>query len=409
MSSKSKPGFKEVAKESQIYHPQEALLKIRTDNKRLNIGIPKETAWQENRIPLTPEGVAVLTENGHNIMLETGAGEGAKFTDHEYSDAGAIISYDSKEVFENDIVLKIQPPTTEEIKLLKRGKTLMSALQLGNLEESYFTQLGERKVTAIGFEMIEDKVGSMPVVRAMSEIAGSSVMLIAAEYLSNFHHGKGVILGGITGVPPTNVVILGAGTVAEFAARTALGLGADVRVFDNRIYRLRRLKNNLGQQIFTSTISGVTLTNAVADADVVIGALRPSHGRAPVVVTEEMICNMQKDSILIDVSIDNGGCFETSAVTSHKSPTFRKHDIIHYCVPNIASRVPRTASSVVSNIFVPYLLQASELGGIENMIRENSWFMKGVYLYNGSLVSSDIADKYGMKYKDIDLLLMSKF
>jgi alanine dehydrogenase len=204
-------------------------------------------------------------------------------------------------------------------------------------------------------------------------------------------------------------VILGAGTVAEFAARTALGLGAEVKIFDNRIYRLRRIKYNLGQQIFTSTLDGVVLTNSIAEADVVIGALRPSHGRAPVVVTEEMICNMQANSIIIDVSIDNGGCFETSAVTSHKSPTFRKHDVIHYCVPNIASRVPRTASTAVSNIFVPYLLQASEMGGMENMIRENSWFMKGVYMYKGMLCNSDIAEKYEMQYKDLDLIMMSSF
>lgn len=409
MSSSSKPGFKEVAQESQMYHPQESLLKVKSGNHKLQIGIPKEVGWQENRVPLTPEGVAVLTSNGHEVMLESGAGKEAKFEDHEFSDAGATIAYSNKEIFENDIVLKIQPPTDEEIAMLKSGKILMSALQLGNLEESYFKKLAGKKTTAIGFEMIEDKVGSMPVVRAMSEIAGSSVMLIAAEYLSNVFNGRGVILGGITGVPPTNVVILGAGTVAEFAARTALGLGADVKIFDNRIYRLRRIKYNLGQQIFTSTLDGVTLSNSIAEADVVIGALRPSHGRAPVVVTEEMVYNMQANSIIIDVSIDNGGCFETSAVTSHKSPTFRKHDVIHYCVPNIASRVPRTASTAVSNIFVPYFLQAADLGGIENMIRENAWFMKGVYMYKGNLCNEDIADKYNLTYKDLDLIMMSRF
>lgn len=409
MSSKSRPGFREVAQESEIYHPQEALLKVRSGNQKLNIGIPKELAWQENRIPITPEGVAVLTENGHQVMIETTAGVASKYADHEYSDAGAIISYDTKEVFENDIVIKIQPPSFEEIELMKPGNTLLSALQLGNLESEYFERLAKKKITAIGYEMIQDKVGSMPVVRAMSEIAGSMVMLIAAEYLSNYHHGKGVILGGITGVPPTNVVILGAGTVAEFAARTALGLGADVKIFDNRIYRLRRIKYNIGRQIFTSTLDGVTLGNSISDADVVIGAVRPSHGRAPVIVTEEMVYNMKMSSVIIDVSIDSGGCIETSAVTSHKSPTFRKHDVIHYCVPNIASRVPRTASTVVSNIFVPYLLQASELGGIQNMIRENSWFMKGVYMYKGNLCNQDIADKYQLKYKDLDLIMMSKF
>lgn len=409
MSSSSKPGFKEVAQESQIYHPQEALLKVKSGSHKLQIGIPKEIGWQEHRIPLTPEGVAVLTSNGHEVMMEAGAGEASKYADHEFSDAGASISYSTKEVFENEIVLKIQPPTEKEIDMIKPGKILMSALQLGNLEASYFKKLASKKITAIGFEMIEDKIGSMPVVRAMSEIAGSSVMLIAAEYLSNVKNGKGVILGGITGVPPTSVVILGAGTVAEYAARTALGLGADVKIFDNRIYRLRRIKYNLGQQIFTSTLDGVVLSNSIADADVVIGALRPSHGRAPVVVTEEMISNMQANSVIIDVSIDNGGCFETSAVTSHKSPTFRKHDVIHYCVPNIASRVPRTASTAVSNIFVPYILQAADLGGMDNMIREYSWFMKGVYMYKGTLCNADIAEKYEIQYKDLDLIIMTRF
>jgi alanine dehydrogenase len=407
MSSKYGSGLEELAKGRTLY-PQEALLKVKESNKSLFIGIPKEIAFQENRVSLRPEAVSLLINNGHEVWVETGAGNASKFSDQEYSDSGAKIKYSPQEVFEADIVLKVEPPTLEEIEYLKPGKTLISALQLGNQKSEFIEALNKKKITAVGFEFIEDKVGGMPVVRAMSEIAGSTVMLIAAEYLSSVNDGRGIILGGITGVPPTKVIILGAGTVAEYAARAALGLGAKIEIYDNHIYKLRRLKHALGHQIYTSTIDHANFSESLKSADVVIGAIRAEKGRVKCIVTEEMVSQMRQDSIIIDVSIDQGGCFETSHLTTHKKPIFRKHGVIHYCVPNIPARVARTATTAFSNIFTPILLHAAEMGGIEEMILSSKWFTKGVYSYKGSCTNIHIAQKFNLKHKDLSLLMAAR-
>ena len=387
---------------------QEKLLEVRRGNKHLWIGIPKEVAMQENRVSLTPEAVALLVNNGHEIWVESKAGQTAKFADNEYSEAGAKIVYSAKEVFEADIVLKVEPPTDEEIEYLKPGKNLISALQLGNQRADYFNKLNKKRITAVGFELIEDKVGGMPVVRAMSEIAGSTLMLVASEYLSSVNNGKGIIIGGITGVPPTKIVILGAGTVAEYAARAAIGMGAEVQVFDNHLYKLRRIKQSLGSQLYTSTIDTVTLSNSLKSADVVIGAIRAEKGRNRCVINEEMVMNMKPESIIIDVSIDQGGCVETSELTTHRNPVFRKHEVIHYCVPNIPSRVARTATTAFSNIFTPILLQMADVGGIDEMIFSHKWFMNGVYTYKGFLSNAHVARKFGLKHKDLNLLMAAR-
>jgi len=408
MTDKPRTGFESLAKESQLY-PQEALVEIKTSKKSLFIGIPKEVMMQEKRVPLTPNSVKLLVDNGHDIWIESGTGNPSKFTDKDYSDAGAKIVYSHKELFEAEVVLKVEPPTNEEIEMMKPGKTLISAIQLGNLNRSYFDNLFKKRITAIGYELIEDKVGGMPVVRAMSEIAGSSVMLIAAEYLSNVHNGKGIILGGITGVSPTKVVILGAGTVSEFAARTALGLGVDIQIFDNHLYKLRRIKHLLGQQVSTCTFEPNALGKALKNADVVIGALRSEKGRIRYMVTEDLVSQMKPGSVIIDVSIDQGGCFETSKITTHQNPVFTKYGIIHYCVPNIASRVARTASTALSNIFTPVLLELAESGGLDEMIFSQKWFMNGVYSYKGTLTNAAISRKIGLKYTDLNLLMAARF
>lgn len=376
--------------------------------RSLYIGIPKEDPGFENRVALSPDAVSVLVSRGADIMIESKAGEFAKFMDNEYSDAGARIVYSAKEAFEADVILKVFPPTVSEIELIKPRKTLISTLNPGSLKSEYVEALENKKITAIAFEFIEDKAGGKPVVRAMSEIAGNTVLHIAAEYLSQGHGGKGIIVGGITGVPPTKVVILGAGTVAEYAARTALGLGAEVKVFDNHIYKLRRLRHELSQQIYTSTLDVTTLANAIEDADVVIGALSPEKGIAPCVVTEDMVANMKPDSVIIDVSIDQGGCFETSRITNVHYPTYHQYDIIHYCVPNIASRVPRTASQALSHIFTPLLSRMNELGGVDEMIFDCSWFMKGVYTYRGALTHDHLAKKFNKKYRDLKLIMTAR-
>lgn len=390
-------------------YPKEALAKVKESRHSLLIGLPRESAAQEKRVVLTPEAVGLLVNNGLRVVVESNAGLHAKFTDKDYSDAGAKVVYSAKEAFEAEVVLKVEPPTEEEIGYMPAGSCLISALQLGKQHAEFIHALNKKRITAISFENLEDKVGGMPVVRAMSEIAGSTVMLIAAEYLSSVNDGKGLILGGVTGVPPTEVVIIGAGTVAEYAARTALGLGASIKVFDNQIYKLRRIKQLLGQQVYTSTIDNYTLGQALKEADVVIGALRAEKGKNKIVVSEEMVAAMMPGSIIIDVGIDQGGCIETSEMTSHDKPTFVKHEIIHYCVPNIASRVSRTASVALSNIFTPILLQMADLGGAEEMIFNYKWFMKGVYTYRGSLTNAHLARKFSMTHKELQLLLAARY
>lgn len=389
--------------------PKEAPAQVKKTDKSLLVGLPKEASSHERRICLTPEAIGLLSNNGINVVVEAGAGLQAKFSDQDYSDAGARLVYSSREAFDADVVLKVDPPTQEEMDMMRTGSCLISALQLGSQNQEFIQKLNEKKITGVAFEYLEDKVGGMPVVRAMSEIAGSTVMLIAAEYLSSVNDGKGLIMGGVTGVPPTQVVIIGAGTVAEYAARTALGLGANIKIFDNHIYKLRRIKQLLGQQIYTSTIDNFSLSQAMSEADVVIGALRTEKGRNKIVVSEEMVANMMHGSILIDVSIDQGGCIETARMTTHDEPVFMVHDIIHYCVPNIPSRVARTASYSLSNIFTPLILQMAEVGGAEEMIFNYKWFLRGVYTYRGSLTNAYLARKFGLPHKELQLLLAARY
>ncbi|MEX2511799.1 MAG: alanine dehydrogenase [Cyclobacteriaceae bacterium] len=404
----SETGFTEIAKETGVF-TQEARLRVKSKRSAVLIGVPREVEEQEKRVVLTPEAVYLLVNNGQRVKVETGAGKDSKFSDKEYADAGAEVVYSSKEVFDAEVILKVEPPTKEEIGYMRSGACLISALQLGKQRAEFIQLLNEKKITAVAFENLEDKVGGMPVVRAMSEIAGSTVMLIAAEYLSSVNNGKGLIVGGITGVPPTQVVIIGAGTVAEYAARAALGLGANIKIFDNHIYKLRRIKQVLGQQVFTSTIDNYVLGQALKESDVVIGGLRAEKGQSKIVVSEEMVSQMMEGSIIIDVSIDQGGCVETAEMTSHQDPVYVKHGVIHYCVPNIASRVSRTASYSLSNIFTPILLQMADLGGAEEMIFSYKWFMKGVYTYRGSLTNAHLGRKFHMAHKELQLLLAARY
>ncbi len=406
MKATQQQEVKLLAEEAVI--TQEKLIRTDERRQRLAIGIPQETSL-ENRIALTPEAAAVITSRGHEVVVEAGAGKSARYEDREYSDAGARIVYSAQEAFDQQIVLKVGPPTVEETGLMKAGGFLISALHLNLVRPEQIKALNQRKITALAYEFLQNPVGEMPVMRAMSEIAGSTVMLIAAEYLSSLRDGKGIIMGGITGVPPTKVLIIGAGAVAEYAARTAIGLGAEVKVFDNHIYKLRRIRQVLNQQIFTSTIHTGILNEAIMRADVVIGAMRAEEGRTPVVITEEMIASMNPGSVVIDVSIDHGGCIETSVPTTHENPVFVRHGVIHYCVPNIASRVARTASMALSNIFSPILLKAAELGGFEELIFAKDWFMKGIYTYKGSLTNAHIARRLNMQHRDMKLLKAARF
>jgi alanine dehydrogenase len=385
--------------------PQEETLEIGRKKGNLFIGIPKEISFQENRVALVPDAVSLLVNNGHRVIIESDAGRMANFQDHDYSEAGAQVVYSPLEVYKADIILKVAPPSPEEISMMQQKQTLISSLQLTVQPEDFIKQLMSKKITAIAFDWIKDQDGIYTVIRSMGEIAGSTSILIAAEYLSNVNNGQGAILGGISGISPTEVVILGAGTVGEFATRAALGLGASVKVFDNSIYRLRRMQSDIGTRIFTSVIQPRVLAKHLKTADVVIGAIRGQQGRTPCVVSEQMVSEMKVDSVIVDVSIDQGGCFETSEVTNHSRPVFRKHGVIHYCVPNIASRVSRTASFALSTIFTPILLNIGEEGGVENMLRRDIGVRNGVYLYNGTLTNQVLGEMFKLPYQDINLLM----
>ncbi len=388
------------------FMPQEEMLEIPTKKSDLFIGIPKEISIQEKRVPLVPDAVALLVNHGHRIRIEAGAGDAAKFSDNQYSEAGAEITENPKDIYQADLILKVEPPTLEELDLMHSNQTLISALQLPIQPKDFLKKLIDKKVTAIAYDYIKDEDGIYPIVRAMSEIAGNSAILIAAEHLSNNLGGQGRLFGGISGVTPTNVVILGAGTVGEFAARSALGLGATVKIFNNSIYKLRRLQDNIGQRISTSIIQPNVLSKALMRADVVIGAMRAHDGgRTPLVVSENMVMKMKPGSVIVDVSIDKGGCFETSEITTHEIPTYIKHDVIHYCVPNIASRVAKTASYALSNVFAPALMEAGQFGGIENTIRKYKGIQNGIYVYQGVLTNKYLAETFKLPYKDLQLLI----
>ncbi len=399
-------GFSDLAKQA-LMQPQESMLEVKNKKNKLYIGIPKEVSFQENRIPLTPLSVALLINNGHEVMLESNAGQAANFSDKDYSEQGAQIVYDTKKVYEADLIIKIAPPTLAEIELMKPGQTLISALQMSTLKADIVHALINKKITALCFEHLRDEGGSLSVVRAMSEIVGATSILIAGEYLSNVFDGKGLMLGGITGVPPTEIVILGAGTVGEYAARTAISLGAEVKVFDPSIYKLRRLQNNIGTRVFTSVVQPIVLQKAITTCDVAIGAMRAEDGRSPCIVSEATVSRMKPNSVIIDVSIDQGGCFETSEVTNHTHPVFRKHDVIHYCVPNIASRVARTATYALTNIFAPILLDIGEHGSLKDLIWAKSGMRDAVYIYKGQLTNKHIGERFSIPCKDLDLLIVS--
>jgi alanine dehydrogenase len=385
--------------------PQPEVLELSTKSQSLFIGIPNERAFQENRVPLVPEAVGLLVSNGHKVYIESNAGMSSSFTDQEYSDAGAKICYDVKEIYEADIILKVEPPTIEELDNFKHNQCLISALQLKTQTADYFKKLMEKKVTAVAFDYIKDETKVFPIVRSMSEIAGTSSILIAAELLSTSAGGRGMLMGGIPGVRPTRVVIIGAGTVAEYAARSAMALGALVSVFDNSIARLRRIQNDLKFPIATSIMQPKVLEKALKRADVAIGALRAQGGRTPCVISDEMVQKMKSKSVIVDVSIDQGGCFETSEVTTHETPTFTKHGIIHYCVPNIASRVAKTASFSLSNILAPLLLKVGDGGGVQGMLLRSPNIRGGVYVYNGIITNKGIGVWFDLPYKEIRLLL----
>ncbi len=393
---------------SLSYETLEETLDVKPKTESLTIGIPKEDSFNENRIALTPEAVGVIVANGHEVNVETKAGEGAHYSDSDYSEAGAKILYDKKSVFDSDIIVKSAPVSDADCAFLRPNQYVISPIHLAIMKREILEKMMSKKITALSFENLKDAGGHNPIVRSMSEIAGSAVMLIAGQYLSSANDGKGVLVGGISGIPPTKVVIIGAGIVGENAARTALAMGASVKVFDNSIYRLKRLQNNIGVRMWTSVIEPKILSKQLRTCDVAVGALSGSGGRTPIVVSEEMVSAMRPGTVIVDVSIDHGGCFETSMVTTHKNPVFKKYDVIHYCVPNIPSGFARTASQAISNVLMPLLLETAEDGGIENVIWHKINIRTGIYLFKGSLTNFHLSERFDLKFTDLNLLIPSR-
>lgn len=384
--------------------PQEETLELFRQKGELYIGIPKENQYQEKRICLTPDAVNAITSNGHRVIIESGAGEGSHFTDMDYTTAGGEITRDTKKVFACPLILKVEPPTLSEIAMINPQTVIISALQIKTQYKAYFEELAKKRITAIAFEYIRDEEGKYPAVRSLSEIAGISSVLIAAEIMAANNKGNGLMFGNISGVPPVEVVIIGAGTVGEFAARSAIGLGANVKIFDSSITKLRNIQAHLRQTVYTSTIQPKNLLKSLKRCDVAIGATR-GKDRSPVVVSSTMVEHMKKGAVIIDVSIDTGGCFETSEITSHNKPTKEKFGVIHYGVPNIPSRYPKTASVSISNIFTPYLLKIGEDGGLENSLRFDKGLRNGLYMYHGILTNKSVGEWFDLQYSDINFLI----
>lgn len=385
--------------------PQEEKLEVKKDNKSMTIGVPKEILYEENRVALVPGAVNLLVENNHEVIIESNAGKSAKFSDKEYADAGAKIVYTAEEVYKANVILKVAPLSKEEIQMLNGRQTVFSALHYTIQNKEYFKSLSDKKLTAFSSDWLKDNSGNFPVLKSLSEITGNACVLIAAEYLSSKEFGRAAMFGSIPGVTPTEVVVIGAGTVGTYAAKAAKAFGAQIKIFDNSVYRLRRIQNELEEKVFTSIFQPKVLRRALATADVVIGAVHSKHGRTPCLVSEEMVENMKEGAVIIDVSIDQGGCFETSDVTTHSTPVFIKHGVTHYCVPNIPSMFPHTASYALSNFFAPLIIQMGEEGGIESIIKLNKGIRNGAYMFNGIITSKIIAENFNMDYRDLDLLV----
>jgi alanine dehydrogenase len=403
MNDKGKSG--KVNFGNTVYMPKEEQLETAVKNRRISIGIPSDNKDDEKRVALTPEAVNLLVENDNEVIVQKGAGVGANYTDKDYSENGAIISDSPARIYSSDVVIKVAPFTDKETDYLKGNQVVMSYLNVLKLSEETLGKLIRKKVTAIAFEKIRDSNGVMPVIESMSEICGITSVLVASEYLSNMHGGKGVMLGGITGVTPTEVLIIGANTAGEYAARAAIGLGSTVKIFDNSLHRLRRFQNLLGQRLQTSVFHPQVLAKALKSADVLIGAIELEDLKPWYYITEDMIRSMKKGAVVIDLSIDRGGCIETSECRALHDPVYEKFGVIHFSVWNLPSRVARTASIAFSNIFTPLLQSMADSGGITQLLKNDQGVRNGAYLYNGMLTNETLGQKFGIISKDLDLLI----
>jgi alanine dehydrogenase len=403
MNDKGKSG--KVNLGNGAFMPKEEQLETAVRFRKISIGIPHDTKDDEKRVALTPEAVSQLVESDNEIIVQKGAGNGANYSDKDYSEYGATITDSPARVYSSDVVIKVAPFSEKETDYLKGNQVVMSYLNVLKLNEETLAKLIRKKVTAIAFEKIRDNHGALPVIESMSEISGVTSILLASDYLSNHHGGKGVMLGGITGVTPTEVIILGANTAGEYAAKAALGLGSQVKIFDSSLPRLRRFETLTGQRLQTSVFHPQVLKKALKSADVVIGAIELEDLRPWYYITEEMVRTMKKGAVIIDLSIDRGGCIETTECRAMRDPVYEKHGVIHFSAWNLPSRVARTASIALSNIFSPLLQTMADSGGITHLLKNDQGVRNGVYLYNGMLTNDTLGQKFGVLSKDLDLLL----
>lgn len=403
MNEKAKSG--KVNLGNSAFMPKEEHLETALRFRKISIGIPSDIKDDEKRVALTPEAVNLLVENDNEVIVQKGAGTGANYSDKDYSENGATITDSPARVYSSDVVIKVAPFSEKETDYLKGSQVAMSYLNVLKLTEETLAKLIRKKVTAIAFEKIRDADGTMPVVESMSEISGVTSVLVASDYLSNHHGGKGVMIGGITGVTPTEVIILGANTAGEYAAKAALGLGSQVKIFDNSLQRLRRFETLMGQRLQTSVFHPQVMKKALKSADVVIGAIELEDLRPWYYITEEMVRSMKKGAVIVDLSIDRGGCIETTECRALRDPVYEKHGVIHFSAWNLPSRVARTASIALSNIFAPLLQSMAQSGGITQVLKNDVGVRSGIYLYNGILTNDTLGQKFGILSKDLDLLL----
>lgn len=392
-------------KDATRLFPEECLIREIAGKPRLSIGIPKEDSSIETRLPLTPEGVAITAEEGHSVYIQRGAGLPMSYSDMQFSEAGAFLVDSAEEVFSTDIVFKITPPTIEQLHMMQNRSTIFSMLQLSNLSKEAIELMMLKKMNAIAYELIKDEQKAFPVVNSIAEIEGNAAIAIISDLMSSEHGGKGILLGGVAGITPPEVVILGASITGSIAARTAIGLGAMVKVFDHDINKLRKIQHYLGRMVFTSVIHPTVLFKALASADAVIGNLRYINGSDRFMVSEDLVKTMKKGSVIVDMSVDQGGCFETSECRTLNDPVFVKHGIIHYCVPNISARVGRTSSIALSNIFTPIILKIGESGSVKQSVADSSGFRHGAYVFSGIMVNRLMGDYYNIPSNDIGLFL----
>jgi len=392
-------------KQKNRLFPEECLIREIAGKPRLSIGIPRENPLVETRLALTPEGVEIIAEEGHSVYVQRGAGTSMSYSDLQYSEAGAYLVDDDAEVYGADIVFKIAPPKLEELELMQNHSTIFSMLQLSNLSKEAIELIMKKKMNAFAYELINDEQKLFPVVNSIAEIEGNTAIAVASDLMSIEHGGKGILLGGVAGISPTEIVILGASNTGTAAAKAAIGLGAMVKIFDHDINKLRKIQHYLGRHVFTSVIHPNVLFKALASADAVIGNLRYINGSQRFMVSEDLVKTMKKGAIIIDLSVDQGGCFETSECRTISNPIFEKYGIIHYCVPNISARVARTSSMALSNIFTPIILKIGESGSVKQSVADSSGFRHGAYVFNGIMVNRLIGDYYDIPFNDIGLLL----